>query len=316
MEISPGIHLLTDRIDATTLTVTLIGDDEAGLIVDTGLPATAATVVLPALDRLGRPPAWLRTIVHTHCHADHVAGNTTLLAVTDARVLIHRAEAGYLADPLAFASMMRERYGDGGAPPDPLVVRRQYGPGTPVDAALEDGDIILVAGREWRVVHTPGHSPGGVCLYEAATGTLITGDALQAEGTTSCDLAFYFEAADYERTLDVVEALAVETVIAGHPFKPFATAHLTGREARRFLQVSRAAYERYGQQVAEILAAAPRALTTGEVAERLTTRNDFTRVVGPAIQTTRAHLEHLRRQDRATRVYTDGGWRWRAGPPA
>lgn len=313
MEIHPGIHTITDDIDATTLTITLIGASE-GLIVDTGLPKSLSGVILPYLASLNRSPTWIRTIVNTHCHSDHVGGNHALVELAAPRVLIHRREACFLADPMSFVIEQRARYGDGHHQPrhDPDEVHRQYGSGTPPDAELEDDDLIVVDGRQWRVIHTPGHSPGGICLYEATTGTLITGDAIQAEGTTSCDLAFYFEAAEYARSLRKVAALGVETIIAGHPFKPFPTAVLVGTEARRILEVSRTAYERYREQVVAILKAAPAAPSTTEVAAELTRANGFTRCVGPAIQTTRAHLEELRAEKRIERLYVQGSWHWRA----
>ena len=315
MEILPGVQVITDAIDATTLTMTLIGESQ-GLIVDTGLPASLTKVVLPYLEGIGRTPTWIQTIVNTHCHSDHVGGNHALVELAASRVLIHRREARFLADPMSFVAEQGARYGDDrlSPPPDPDEVRRLYGPGTPPDAELEEGDLIGVDGREWRVIHTPGHSPGGICLYEAVTGTLITGDAIQAEGTTSCDLAFYFEAADYARSLRTIAGLEVETIIAGHPFKPFPTAILTGPDARRFLEVSRAAYERYREQVVEILKATRGAPSTTEVAAALTRANGFTRCVGSAIQTTRAHLEQFRAEGRVMRVYTEGSWHWRLGP--
>jgi glyoxylase-like metal-dependent hydrolase (beta-lactamase superfamily II) len=304
--------VITDRIDATTLTVTIIGNAEA-LVVDTGLPGTPDEVILPYLAGLDRSPRWVRTIVDTHCHTDHAGGNATLLAATDARLLVHAIEAPYVADPFTFVAMMQERYGNGrrSPDPDPAEVRRQYGTGAGVDATLVDGDYVAVDGREWRVIHTPGHSPGGICLYEAATGTLITGDAIQAEGTTSCDLAFYFEAADYERSLRRVAELEVETIIAGHPFKPFPTSIMTGAEARRFIDVSRNAFERYQDQVVATLRAARGTLSTVDVAAEVTRLNGFDRCVGSAVQTCRAHLEQLRATGDAERAYLNGAWWWR-----
>ena len=75
----------------------------------------------------------------------------------------------------------------------------------------------------------------------------------QAEGTSSCDLAFYFEAADYERSVRRIADLSVETIIAGHPFKPFPSAVMRGTEARRLVEVSRSAHVRYQEQVAATL---------------------------------------------------------------
>lgn len=317
MDVRPGIRVITDDIDATTLTMTLIGEGE-GLIVDTGLPKSLAAVVLPFLNTINRRPEWIRTVVNTHCHSDHVGGNNALVELVSPRVLIHRNEARFLADPMSFVSELQARYGDGAPqlPPDPAEVRAQYGLGTAPVAELEQGDHLLIDEQDWEVIHTPGHSIGGICLYEAASGTLITGDAIQGEGTTSCDLAFYFEAADYARTLRKVAALPVETIIAGHPFKPFPTAVLFGSEARRFFTVSRAAYERYREQVLSILKVARSALSTRDVAASLTRANGFDRCVGSAVQTTRAHLEELRGENQIQRVYTQGVWHWRMGSPA
>lgn len=312
MDVQPGLRVLTDNIDATTLTMVLIGDEE-GVIVDTGLPASLSKVVLPYLASINRQPSWLRTIVNTHCHSDHVGGNAELVAMSAPRVLIHALEEEYLADPLSFVRDLQARYSDGRRqpPPDPDEVRMTYGRGTPPDAALEDGDHLLIGEQDWQIIHTPGHSRGGICLYEATRKTLITGDAIQAEGTTSCDLAFYFEAAAYKSTLDKVTALDVETIIAGHPFKPFPSAVLVGRDARRFLEVSRAAFDRYSEQVVGIMRQARHVLSTAGVARKLTEANGFDRCVGSAIQTTRAHLELLRAGGRVERVYTEGAWHWR-----
>ena len=51
-----------------------------------------------------------------------------------------------------------------------------------VPAALADGDVLQVAGVDVRVIHTPGHSPGGVCLHIPELGTVLTGDTLFCGG--------------------------------------------------------------------------------------------------------------------------------------
>src|SRR5205823_10906650 len=115
----------------------------------TGLPGTPEAVILPYLASLGRSSRWIRTIVNTHCHTDHAGGNATLVAATDARLLVHALEAPYVADPLAFVKMMQERYGTGqrSPEPDPDDVRKHYGTGAPVDASLADGDLVAIDGR-------------------------------------------------------------------------------------------------------------------------------------------------------------------------
>ncbi len=101
-------------------------------------------------------------IICTHGHFDHVGAVSDLKKATDAKVLIHKDELeiydaakdmaafwGYDLDPL----------------PDP-------------DVLVEDGVDIAVGDLSFKVFHTPGHSPGGICLY--GEGIVITGDTLFA----------------------------------------------------------------------------------------------------------------------------------------
>jgi glyoxylase-like metal-dependent hydrolase (beta-lactamase superfamily II) len=101
-------------------------------------------------------------IVCTHGHFDHVGAVSDLKNETGAKVLIHKHEIeiysaakdmaafwGYELDPL----------------PDP-------------DVLVEEGEIIKIGGVGFKVFHSPGHSPGGICLY--GEGVVVTGDTLFA----------------------------------------------------------------------------------------------------------------------------------------
>jgi hydroxyacylglutathione hydrolase len=117
-------------------------------------------------------------IVLTHAHCDHIAGIPEVRRVHPrVPILLHRAEWDWLGNPELNLSAF------GGLP---LSV-----PGP--DSALEEGEIEL-AGTCWKVLHTPGHSPGGITLYNAGAGCALVGDALFAGSIGRTD----FPNADFE----------------------------------------------------------------------------------------------------------------------
>lgn len=104
-------------------------------------------------------------VLLTHAHADHIAGlDAASAAFPQARVLLHRAEHPFLGDPQlnlsAFVGV-------------PVSTR-------PADGTLADGDALELGGSRWRVLHTPGHSPGSVTLVCDEAGEAIVGDTLFA----------------------------------------------------------------------------------------------------------------------------------------
>ncbi len=102
-------------------------------------------------------------ILLTHAHADHIAG---LLAVRSALgpvpILLHEAEHDWLNDPVLNLSDAIGLAVTGPAPDD----------------TLSDGQTLTLGNDTWTVLHTPGHSPGGVSFYCEALATVIAGDTL------------------------------------------------------------------------------------------------------------------------------------------
>jgi len=101
----------------------------------------------------------IKYVVNTHHHIDHSMGNKEMVRRTGAKIVIHEADAsGLLNTP----RNMLEMFGAESSPP--------------ADILVSDGQIIKIGNVSLRVIHTPGHTPGGMCLY--MEGMVFTGDTL------------------------------------------------------------------------------------------------------------------------------------------
>ncbi len=144
----------------------LVACPETGeaLLVDPGGPA-------PTLSALLKQEGWsLKWIINTHGHADHIAGNDRWAEETGARIAIHRLDWEFFRRPEMQAAARAE-----GFPP----LRR-------ADLLVSDGDRLPLGRWEAAVLHTPGHTPGAICLY--FPGHLFTGDTLFVGAAGRTDL--------------------------------------------------------------------------------------------------------------------------------
>lgn len=120
----------------------------------------------------------LKTILITHMHLDHVGGVYELAELTGAKIMGPTIED----DPLLHSLNMQS---DAFGLPKSEQFQTQY---------LNDGDIIIpIEGFSLKVIHTPGHTPGGVCYYSEAGKFVLTGDTLFAGsiGRTDFPLGSY-----------------------------------------------------------------------------------------------------------------------------
>jgi len=134
----------------------LIGDEEAqeGLFID---PADNADRLISEARSKGVRE--IKYIVNTHSHIDHAMGNAEMVKKTGARIIIHEKDGKHLSQ----------------TSPD-LLAMFHATPSPPADILVKEGDLIPVGKVGLKVIHTPGHSPGGMSLY--MDGKVFTGDTL------------------------------------------------------------------------------------------------------------------------------------------
>ncbi len=139
----------------------------------------------------------LDLIILTHCHFDHVGAVPEIVKATGAAVAMHEEDAAILHRDMA-ASMFNAR-------------RPEFG----VDVVLRDGEVIDLGDIKLRVIHTPGHTPGSICLYEPETKVLFTGDTVFEGGSFGrTDIGGDSEA--MLRSLEALTKLDVSALYPGH----------------------------------------------------------------------------------------------------
>lgn len=157
-------------------------DDDGVVLVDSGM-TTDAEPVLNGLAQLDKTPADVHSILLTHWHNDHAAGAARIRELSGAAVYYHPRERPYFTRETArggFPGWLSGRVPERG----PLVLFRgllSAATSTAVTADVLVGNGDLVLGR-FRVVETPGHTPGHVAYFHEPSRVLFAGDALAVVG--------------------------------------------------------------------------------------------------------------------------------------
>ncbi len=131
---------------------------DRAILVDVGMDAEAVISELEKYIQLEE----LEIIILTHCHHDHSGGAGEVASACDASIAIHREDAPLLGNPHTTVSSL---FGEDAPPLEP-------------DILLRGGEMI----KGLEVIHTPGHTPGSICLYDRDSGSLFSGDTVFQDG--------------------------------------------------------------------------------------------------------------------------------------
>lgn len=217
--IEPHIHVLEQA------NMFLVEGSDRDMILDTGM---GVIPFKPYLDSLRKDPDKDIICVSSHTHIDHIGA----VHEFDTR-LVHSAEADEMAAPSGLTTLFRrdmpkallQTFLDAGYPPieetllsalpfagyDPETYRLR---GAPATGLLGHGDTVDLGNHLYEVLHLPGHSPGGIGLFERATGILFAADAIY-------DGPLIFEGPGmsipaYRQTFDLLKTLPITMVHGGH----------------------------------------------------------------------------------------------------
>lgn len=178
---------------------------DGDLLVDSG------SGVVSLRQQVGRLCERPLLAVASHSHFDHIGNHHEF----DRRA-IHGAEADILAHPTRAATLADPYAGDemfDAFPPGWDAAAYRVTP-APATRLLWDGNIIDLGDRRFEVIHTPGHSPGSIALWEAASGVLIAGDTIY-DGPLVTD-AYHSDMTAYAASLARLEKLPARIVHGGH----------------------------------------------------------------------------------------------------
>jgi glyoxylase-like metal-dependent hydrolase (beta-lactamase superfamily II) len=200
----------------------LIRGSTTHLLVDSGLGVGRLPAELGG--HLDRPVV----AVATHAHFDHFGGLAEFAVRAahrdDGEVIAAASDYVTLAASSYPAALLDEFEAAGEPVPDLLIDALPYEgfdlgsfrtPPATITRWLADGDVLDLGDRSFEVLHAPGHSPGSICLWEAGSGTLVSGDVL-VEGEPLLDELPRSNPAHFAASLRRLRELPLETVLGGH----------------------------------------------------------------------------------------------------
>ena len=209
-QIAKDVYLLKVPFGPVWTGVILLRGEKNILIDSSATGADVDAYVVLALKELGLEMADIHYLANTHSHGDHIGGHARMRQLGDFQVVSYTGSKPKVEEPVPYAIATRTKF------PAHSPAPQSFLQGVKVDIVLDDGEILE---NRLQLIHTPGHDDDCICWLDLPTGTLITGDSLQANGTICQGVGFYKSLPDYLYTLNKLENTPLQNILCGHDYE-------------------------------------------------------------------------------------------------
>lgn len=210
MRVAPDIELLKVPLGPIWTGVYLVLGERNYLIDSASSDSDARDIILPALKERGFSSEDITWLLCTHCHGDHVGGHY-VLCENGFYPVCFSSSAAKLRDPLLYSKKIRAAFPDH-SPEAPAGLK-----GCEPVRLVKDNELI---GGYLRLIHTPGHDTDTVCFLDERTGSLISGDSLQWNGTVTQGTALVMDLKGYRQSIKKLLTLDIRRILCAHPYLP------------------------------------------------------------------------------------------------
>jgi glyoxylase-like metal-dependent hydrolase (beta-lactamase superfamily II) len=192
-------------------------EGERPILIDSGYQESVGQFSAQ-LDEMGFKLRDISMIINTHEHLDHFGGNAVIKEVSEAKIAAHERAIPLIED-------MRKQL-----PPEKFLkkfpdVIAEYArmrssiyenlKTAKVDVRLKEGDSLKVDGLSLEVLHTPGHAPGHICLYERESRSLFAGDMITGKGSPFVD-CLRGNMGEFLKSLERLKTLEINRAFLSH----------------------------------------------------------------------------------------------------
>lgn len=315
-EILPNIHSIQSVFDSQFLTVFLLVGREGMLLVDSGVADTPVKSILPYLDQHGLSVKKVKWLIVTHASGDHFGGNHVLKDLSpEMTIIAHELDAPSISNHSTFINEHIKTFRDDGIPcPDINENDTEFisihGPETLSDWKVRGGEEIHL-GDGWSVmlIHTPGHTPGHLMVYDSMHRALFAGDGIMGLGVPDTNGILvmppsYFELDWYSDTIEKIRQLSPQYLLSAH-YPPF-----SGSKALEFVTESREFLLKMNALILAVLESSRMPLSISAIIEEVRSEIGIPNSDYQYGMSIRAHLRDLANKGIVIRQGRNAPFRW------